>query len=293
MAPALLHQVLNFVRHGSPIYPFRFELFGIKLGNGVTMKELFEFDGLRDYSLRGFWNVTKAAYFVPARWPYCFFDSRNFGDGIFAITTLLTLPLSVPRMNSRTRVLLVTFVVLSIVAKDFFLPRYAYGLLTVFCICNALAMRTLVDHRRLALLYPVALGVVALHAFRPEWDMWRLSQGEVVQRLNVTGSTVYTRGDGIVPLFPDLNAHLLIVRQPGNNFVLPLFGRKLTNTVVTSIAKTPGETLGPRCAAAHAYTDRDPDMLVVDDEDLTKNCARTCVVDGGWRCAAFKLLPEL
>ncbi len=292
ITPAVAVQILSFVRYGSPIYPYRFELFGLKLGNGMPMSTLFQIGGLSEYSLRGFWKATQAAYFVPARWPYCFFDGRNFGDSIFVLTALAGLPLTIPRMNRRTRVLLVSFVVLSLALKDFWQPRYAYGLLTSICICNGIAIAALLERHRLGLTYATCIVVLGLHALRPEWDAWRLREGDFYPRINVTGSKAFITGNGDVPMFPDRNARILVVRAPGNSFILPLYGRKLTNSVVTSVAMKPDEGVGPRCEVVRAYTDQDPEMLVVDDEDLTKHCPRTCVLDGGWRCMAFKMQPD-
>src|SRR5262249_39796408 len=138
MAPAVAIQISNYVRFGSPIHPYQFEMVGLKLGGGMPMRRLFEIGGLSEYSLGGFLKAPKAAYFLPARWPFCFFDGRNFGDSIFVITAILGLPLTLPRMSRLVRALLVAFLLLSLAAKDFWQPRYAYGIITGICICNGL-----------------------------------------------------------------------------------------------------------------------------------------------------------
>jgi hypothetical protein len=281
-------QVSNFIHHGSPIYPFRFELLGLKLGDGVSMRRLFEFGGLPEYSLRGFWKATVDAYFVPATWPYCFFDGRNMGVSVFVITALATLPLTIPRMNVRVRTLLVALVALAFAAKDFWMPRYSYGVLLSTCICNGYAVSALLERSRLKYAYGVAIAVLALHAFRPEWDAWRMREGDHYPRLNVTASRFFIPGRGTVDLFPDVHAQFVIAEAPGNSFALPLYGRKLTNTVITAVAR---ESITPDCKVLHDFESRGPNVLVVDDENLTKDCPRTCVIPGSWRCMAFRLDP--
>jgi hypothetical protein len=288
LAPAISIQVGNYLRFGSPIHPFKFELLGFKIGDGVSMRSLFAYGGLKEYTLRGFWDATLAAYFVPEKWPYCFFDGRNFGESVFAITALLGLPLTIPKMNRETRALLATFMLLAFAAKDFWMPRYAYGVLTTVCICNGLLMAALLERPRVTPVYVLGLIVLAGHALRPEWDAWRIHSGDYYPRINVSGSPYFISGNGDVPIYPDRGARLLIVRAPNNRFVLPLYGRHLTNSIVGTIT----EPVGPRCETVRAFTERDPDMLVVDDENLTKDCPRACVIDVGWRCAAFRMLED-
>jgi hypothetical protein len=149
-----------------------------------------------------------------------------------------------------------------------------------------LALATMLERRKLYIAYAGCVGVLALHALRPEWEAWRLRAGDYYPRINVSGSTLFVKGVGEVPMLPDLHAKLVIAEVPWNAFALPLYGRKLTNSVITSVAEN---RIGPHCEALHQFTDGSSDVLVIDDADLTKDCPRACAVDGGWRCAAYRL----
>jgi len=287
LAPATIAQTLNYLRHGTPIYPYQFNMLGLKVGEGMDFRSLCALAGLREYSAAGFFEASVAAWLVPANWPCCFFDSRHFGGGLFFITALLTLPLALKKANRETRVLLAAFVFASIGGKDFWLPRYAYTILLSICVCNGLAMSALLERNKQIPFYAMT-AVMALHALRPEWDVFRIHAGEGYPRMNASNSSLYMKGGLDVPLYPDLGAQLVIAYAPGNNFILPLYGRKLTNSVITSVPKA---EIGPRCEGLRAYTERGPNILVVDDEDLTKDCARTCVASAG-RCLAYRLEPE-
>ncbi len=289
LSPQAFVHISNALHHGSPLYPYEFRLLGVKLGDGFPMKDLFIIGGLPEYSLRGFLQATVAAYFVPAKWPYTFFDGRNFGDSIFVMAALLGLPFTWRRANRDTRVLLVLLLALSIAAKDFWQPRYAYGVILGSCLLNGIAVSALLEVRTLAPIYAAAVVVLALHALRPEWDSWRMSEGDSYPRMNCSASKLWQKGNYDIPLFPDLGAHFLIIKKPGNEFTLPLYGRKLSNTIVTSFLE---DDVGPSCSKLRRWTDHDPKILLIDDEDLTKSCKRTCIVDHGWRCGAWRLEPE-
>lgn len=285
LVPALVVHVQTALKYGSPIYPYRFEAFGVKFGQGMPLRVLFEIGGLPEYSLRGFWTATKAAYFVPARWPFAFYDGRNFGDSVYVALAVLGLPFTIPKMNRQTRFVLGLIVLLSLAARDFWQVRYAFGIMLSATICNGIAMSALAKRPKLLPLYVAALALLAVHAFRPEYDAWRLEKGDEYERINASGSKVFLKAPWELPVFPDMHAHVLIIHKPGNDFTLPLYGRNLTNSITAALR---GDVT---CDEVRSYTDKDPAMIVVDDEDLTKNCPRQCLFSD-WRCMAWKIPPQ-
>jgi hypothetical protein len=172
--------------------------------------------------------------------------------------------------------------------KDFWSPRFAYTLLLAVCICNGLLLATLLARARWHRLYLALVVVFALHSFRPEWELFRIGRGDFYTRMNVTESPWFVAGSNDVFLYPDMNAKFVIAFAPANGFVLPLFGRRLTNEVLGSVAR---EAIGKSCEGLRAYDRVGVDVLVVDDEDLTKACARECAISGGGRCLAWRLTP--
>ncbi|MBX3204656.1 MAG: hypothetical protein KF764_06275 [Labilithrix sp.] len=287
LAPAAIAQLVNYLHHGTPIYPYQFKLLGLTIGEGWTLEFLCHLGGLEEYSPAGFFRASVAAWLVPSTWPYAFFDSRHFGGGLFFITALLTLPITLKATNRPTRVLLAAFIVASIGGKDFWLPRYAYTIVLSLCLCNGIALATLLERKRRWPFYALA-GVLSLHALRPEWDVFRIRSGDRYPRMNASNSSLFLDGALDIPVYPDLGADLLIAYAPGNNFILPLYGRKLKNSVITSVPK---KDIGERCEGLRPFLEKTPGALVVDDENLTAQCARTCVATSG-RCLAYRLDPE-
>ncbi len=286
LAPAVGLQVLSYLRHGTPIYPYQFSMLGVKIGEGADFKALAFYAGLTDYTARGFFRAFVAAWLVPSTWPFCFFDSRHMGGGLFFLLALCTLPFSFRRANLPTRVLLACFVLTSLGGRDFWLPRYAYTLVLTISVCNGLALSAFLESRRTAA-YAVGMAVLALHVFRPEWDVFRIKHGDAYPRINASASKVFVPGPFEVEVYPDANAQLLIAGHPGNGFALPLYGRRLTNSVLGFVTK---ERIGAHCEGLRTF-DRasGPDVLVVDDDNLTKDCTRSCALPGRNRCLAYKL----
>ncbi len=285
LAPAAIAQLLNYLRYGSPIYPYQFKLLGVAIGDGWTLEFLAYLGGLEEYSLSGFFRTSVAAWLVPSTWPNTFFDSRHFGGGLFFITALVTLPLTLKAANRRTLILLAAFVVASIIGKDFWLPRYAYTVMLSICLLNGIAFSTLIEREKRWAFYALT-GVLALHVLRPEWDVFRIRAGDAYPRLNASKSSLFLKGNFDFWLYPDVGAQLVIARTPVNSFGLLLYGRKLTNTVVGSVL-----TVDARCESLRPLLRETPGALVVDDDNLTKDCPRTCAISDG-RCLAYRLEPE-
>ena len=49
------------------------------------------------------------------------------------------------------------------------------------------------------------------------------------------------------------------------------------------------EDVGPHCEGLHAWDAQQPKVLIIDYEDLTKDCARPCVSFEQGRCIAWEL----
>jgi hypothetical protein len=281
-------QVANYLRYGSPIFPYQFNMLGLKIGEGASIQMQPTLFGLDEYSVRGLLKASLGAWLIPSRWPSCFYDARVLGAGLFFILAALTLPLSIPRANRETRVLLLACVAVSLGARDFWCPRFAYTLLLAIVVLCGLALASLVDRPGRGVGYVALLTLVALHALRPEWDVMRIKTGDFYVRMNVAGSPYYLKDGVDVFLYPDLNAQFVIAEAPGNGFALPLYGRRLTNTVLGSVHK---EDIGEHCEGLHAWDGRYPKILVIDDENLTKGCERTCGAFEEGRCIAWQLGP--
>lgn len=286
LSPAVAFQVLSYLRHGTPIYPYQFSMLGVTIGQGADFKALCYFAGLTDYTPRGFFRAFVAAWLIPATWPFCFFDSRNMGGGLFFLFALCTLPFSLRRANTATRVVLASFVLTSLGGRDFWLPRYAYTLVLAVSLCSGLAISAFVERRRTAA-YVVAMGVLFLHVLRPEWDVFRIGRGDAYPRMNASASKHFVRGSFDIDVYPDLNDRLVVAHHVGNGFALPLYGRKLTNSVHGSVLK---DRIGARCEGLRTFEPNRPEILYVDDGDVTKDCARQCVAQAPTgRCLVYKL----
>jgi hypothetical protein len=286
LCPAASLQLLNFVEHGTPIYPYQFNVLGMKIGEGYSLQGQPTLFGLDEYSAAGLFKASIGAWLIPTQWPRCFFDGRYFGGGLFFITALLSLPFSVPAMNRSVRVLLVSFIVASFGGTDYWCPRFAYTLLLALSLCNGIAVASLLERPSRTPVYVAFLSVFALHALRPEWDIFRIKAGDDYPRMNVSGSKWFMVGTWNVMLYPDMGASFVIAEAPGNSFILPLYGRRLTNSVLGSVPK--GQ-IGKDCASLHSWDGTAPKVFVVDDENLTKDCARTCVAEQSGHCLAYSL----
>jgi hypothetical protein len=108
--------------------------------------------------------------------------------------------------------------------------------------------------------------------------------------MNVTGSKRFQDAhwpSWDVNPFPDKHAKLVIVELTGNNFVLQVFGRRLTNEVLGTI---PGASIGAGCKNLAPYLQREPTAWFIDDHDFTKDCVRECAITGA-SCRAWKITP--
>jgi hypothetical protein len=115
----------------------------------------------------------------------------------------------------------------------------------------------------------------------------RVKGAYISPRLNMTGSKSWKNSRWDVTMFPDGPYKFFIVDVPGNNFVLQIFGPKLSNEVLGTVPK---EKVGVHCEGLAPYAAQAPDALFIDDLDLTKDCRRECAIRTNY-CMAYKIEP--
>ena len=122
--------------------------------------------------------------------------------------------------------------------------------------------------------------------------MLQLEDGYVSPRINASGSAHFAPGvHDEVRLYPDRGLKLVVIEA--TTFHLQLYGRRLTNRVLGTVRK---EYLDERCTRLSTWLEREPAVLFVDDQDLTKLCERKCVVtwpDAPLYCGAWKIVPHV
>ena len=288
--PELCIQIGKYITHGTPIYPYQFDLLGVKLGVGVPMKEIFFQSGLADDTPREFARNFVAAWIWPSTRPHDLFDSRHFGGGWVLVTALALLPVFLRSATRFEKWLGISCVIVSVFARDFFYPRFSYTLVVGICVVIGRAMFELARAPRGRWRFWLAGAVLVLHLARPEYDLWQVRQsGPVGYRIDVLDGPWFQSGPGVLEPVPDLHARLVIVDYTRNGFLLPLYGRRLTNEIEYTV---PAAQVGPRCAGLRFLAARDPTALFVDELDRTVGCDRVCGISDRWGwCRAWQLFP--
>ena len=283
--PAIAIQVSKYLRYGSPTYPYQFQVLGVKIGDGYSTLAVFRDGGLKEETVAEFTRATKGAWFWPSTWPLGFFDSRNMGGGFMLVVALLLLAVFLLRASRVERWLVLGCVLVSLIARDFWLPRYAYTLTLSISLIVGRGLMETAKWQRARGVFWVALGAVLLHLARPEFDIAMMP--EMGPRLDVAGTTQgIERAAGAIQPYPDVHGHFVIIGYVANGFALPVFGRNLTNEVLHSLK---WEALGERCSGVTG-ADRDPSILFIDDHDKTKDCHRECAIsEPSGRCLAYRL----
>ncbi|MBX3229648.1 MAG: glycosyltransferase family 39 protein [Labilithrix sp.] len=286
--PSLGIQVWKLFHYGSPIYPYQFQFFGVKVGSGVSTKDLFFYAGLADETPAAYWASFRSGWLWPSLWPPGLFsDSRHFGGGFVLHVALLLVPTFWRKATALEKWLVVGGVLVSFLARDYWLPRWAYTFTVAITIVIGRALAHLSREKGRRLLFAVATGVLALHLARPEFDMY-MTRHSIGPRMNVAGSPWFLDGPDQQDTFPDVHARFVIVYFVWNGFILPLYGRRMTNEVLFSV---PEDGLGPDCANLRAIAKREPDVLFIDDSQLTKHCARECGMEvPPGNCRAWRML---
>jgi hypothetical protein len=288
--PAIAIQVVKYLHHGTPTYPLRFQIFGLKIGNGVSMRDYFVYAGLADDSRLEMARAFVRGWLFDPGWPIGgFYDSRHMGAGLVMVIALLLLPGFLRRAPRLELWLVGTCVAVSIVAHDYVHPRWAYTLSIAVIVVIARALPALLTARRGGALFWVASVGLLLHLLRPEVDLAQTrSPPHGWARLNVSESRLFVPGGGQHP-FPSRGAPVVIVDSGDNYFVVPLFGRDLSNHVVATV---PRAGIGDACRALRHFVDDDPRTMFVDPGGATASCDRACVArDRTGKCRGYTLNP--
>ena len=288
--PAAAIQVYKYLEYGSPIYPYQFKVLGIELGTGVPMKGLFFFAGLPDETWYHFGKASLGAWLWPRSPHLWFFDSRNMGGGFVLPIALVLVPTFLRTSTGLEKWLCVTCLVISFLARDFWLPRWAYTIVVMLAVVIGRSAAELARSQGPGRwLFWFVTAALALHLARPEFDLRTIQRGGIGPRLNVSGSSKFiTRSEGFEP-YPDRHWKFVIIEMNWNGFVVPLYGRRLTNEVLSTVRR---EQLGERCAGLRSIVAQHPDVLFIDDQNLTQSCDRSCAYEvPGW-CRAYKMFPR-
>ncbi len=288
--PSLTIQILRTIHYGSPIYPFQLSILGIKIGPGLPAREMFRQSGLADETWFEMGRNFVAGWVWPPGRPYSFYDSRSLGGGWVMLVAAGLLPTFLRSASRFEKILVVSCVVVSVFARDFWYPRWSFTLTVAICAMIGRALPELARAERGRWRFWVAGGVLALHFLRPAYDLSQLQKpGGIGPRIDVIGSPWFQTGPGVLEPIEDLHARLVIVEYTQDGFLLPLYGRHLTNEVLFTI---PRSQLGPRCDALRFVVARDPTALFVDELDLTRSCDRQCAIPTAWgSCRAWQLFP--
>jgi hypothetical protein len=288
--PTLAIQIIKVVHYGSPIYPFQFNLLGHSFGSGLPAREMFAQSGLTDDTLWGYGRNFVHAWIWPEHLPFGFYGSSFLGGGWVLMIALALVPAFVRSATRFEKWLAVSCVIVSVLARDFWYPRWSYTLIVAICIVIGRALPELARAPRGRWRFWVAGGLLLLHFTRPEYNLWQLRHpSDQGPRIDVIGSPWFRPGPGVLEPVPDVHARFVIVDYVPYGFLVPLYGQQLTNEVVYTV---PRGLVGPRCAGLRFLAARDPTVLFVDDFGYTKNCRRVCAVTDrfGW-CHAWQLFP--
>jgi hypothetical protein len=290
--PSLTVQIVKYLRYGTPAYPFQFQLLGIKIGDGVSMRDLFSYGGLKAETPIEFLRAFVGGWIWPREWPLgAFYDSRNMGGGFVLLVAILMLPLFVRRARRSELYVVAVCLLTSLAARDFWLPRYAYTLVLALAVVigRGLSAASALPSVRGRVAFWLGAGALVAHLARPEFDVAMMQMLDIGPRLDLTASPLFVHGKWELFMFPDKNAKLLIVEGSRWRFLVHLYGRRLTNEVIGTV---PGASIGERCTSLSRYVDADPNLLVIDDDDYTKACDRSCAVDFPWGCGAWTIRPS-
>ena len=291
LLPAAALQYSRYVEFGSPIYPYRFEAFGISTAVGLSRADTARFAGLSSPDWRGLIAAFRNGWLLSKEWPLNFYDGRDMGVGLLLWIALLTFPILDDVLRRDAVFMLVVFVAIAIGVQDFWLPRWSMTLVIALTLAvgGALAWSATKGPRVISILLTLA---VILHLGRPIYDAYNMIEKERWYiRANLADSPLFIdreKSPGVVPLYPDLGADLHIVRPVTNGFVLPLYGRRLTNRIAEIV--TPEQVAG-RCEIQAA--DEDRNTLIVDQRGAltqgSSGCEWICEVLQDGVCLAGKL----
>ncbi len=286
--PAIAFQIYRWRTYGSPIAPSELRIFGLKLADGVPLSTY-----LRDAGIEGddLWTLVRAffdGWVWHPDWPIgAFYHGQFMAAGLITIVALLLLPVFLRSSTRLERGLVLGCVLASLASKDFALPRWGYEVTIALALIIGRSTALLAASARGRPWFWAVCAVLIAHLLRPEIDLVQYSQQYwISRRMDVGATPFFLHGTAEIRPYPDGPYRLAIIERTGPNYVVQLYGRHLTNEVVGTVRAT---ELGSRCSGLATLLATYPDVLFVDDQDYTKDCNRTCAIQRGVGCKAFRI----
>ena len=295
IAPAAYLHIGRYLKYGTPIYPYQFKFLTIATRVGFAQDEAARGAGLIAPDWRGMLVSFRRAWLWPDEWPRDFFDSRLFGAGFFFLFMWITLPILDHVLDRDTTLLLILFVVIAIVAQDFWLPRWSMTLVLAIVVCIGGTLSWLGSNGP-SWAYFLLLPAVLAHLVRPVYDIHGMTQmGRNYLRINISESPLFIDNEaapGELKLYPDLDADFFVIHPVDNEFSLLLYGRELSNRIVGVL--DPAEIEDICTVTDNVISDRQ--TLIVDHrgklQNLTVQCKWVCEYSAFGRCLAGRLSSE-
>jgi len=292
LVPAAFLHLGRYLTYGSPIYPYRFEAFGLVSPTGMTRLETARWAGLLSTGWEAMLRAFLRAWLVPDQWPRDFFDDRVLGAGLLLWLGLLCTPLLRRALNRDAKFLSLAFVAIAVGLQDFWLPRWSMTGVLALVLALGAALAWLGAHDPRAL-WALLLLAIAAHLGRPLYDLYGLTRlGQPYLRADLWGRPLFVgqeAADGVVSMYPDLGADFVIVRPVENGFMLPFYGRRLTNRIVGVLDEPQPDAqcaLQPAGQAAELIIDQRFELA-----QAAPQCAWVCTYLGEGLCLAGSLVP--
>jgi len=280
LLPAALLHWHRYLEFGSPIYPYQFDAFGIKTAVGLSRQDTARFAGLESSTWRGLVEGFRRGWMMPREWPLNFYDSRSLGVGLLFWLGLILASFLDECLRRDTGFLLVLFLAIAIALQDFWLPRWSMTLILAMVVVISGAIARFASHGP-KWLAPILTLVVLAHLGRPMYDAYSMvAKGQWYIRANLAESAKFIPAEvapGVVNIYPDLDDDFVIVRPIENGFMLPLYGRWLTNRIVGVL----DDPMPDAQCAVHPLGAYEAGNPIIDQRSLLARAAPQCI----WVCA--------
>lgn len=287
--PAVALQVYKYLEFGSPTYPVQFSMLGIKIGSGgLTRDYYFKLAGIGGDGLASVSKGFFEGWVWHGGWPIGgFYTSKYMAAGLLFLLAAALLPFVVRKLTRLEWWLIGGFGLVSFLARDFGVPRWSYTIVVALALILGRAMSELSGSKRWRPVFWIALAVMAAHLLRPEVDYLQIKHHQVSPRMNA-GSSPHFIHSYDVPIFPDVRGKFVIIETPWNNFILPIYGTRLSNVIIETVK---GAEVGPKCESLRGFVEREPQVLFIDDYDHMKDCPKECGLTLNSSCRGYRLLP--
>jgi len=294
LLPAALLHWHRYIEFGSPIYPYQFDAFGIKTAVGLSRQETARFAGLDSPDWRGLLEGFRRGWMIPREWPLNFYDSRTLGVGVLFWLGLILASFLDEFLRRDTGFLMLLFLAIAIALQDFWLPRWSMTLILAMVLVISGAIARFASHGP-KWLAPILTLVVLAHLGRPIYDAYSMVEQERWYiRANLAGSARFIPAEvapGVVNIYPDLDDDFVIVRPIESSFMLPLYGRRLTNRIV-GVLDNPVPDAQCVVLPLGEYQPGDP---IIDPRSAlaraAPNCTWVCAYEDQGVCLAGSLVP--